>query len=368
MEVSAQAGLVELARLASEPRVRVYGAEGALQALTIAHLAKSGPLVAVTPTEAEAAQLVRDLGFFMPAVHSDDILGSPRVLHLPHQETAPWADVSPDRRAILRRMSALFRLSQGLAGEVLVASAAALARRVIPRASYTALVDVLQSGETIDRDRTVQILVRGGYSRAPVVEDAGTFAVRGGVVDVFVPLYRFPLRLELDGDQVESIRFFDPETQRTMRQVDEVYLHPVRETVLTEGNRLRERLLDAGDLSSHPSAKTRALLDQIDKGEDFFGIEALTPAFHAGMSSIAEYLPAEPRFFISDPDGCQEAVEDEWADGEEAYQARMDEHRLAFPVGDFYLPAEDFSQLLSRGRRVEAEQLEVAGRRFRRCG
>src|SRR5690348_2312294 len=107
--VSASAGLAELVRLAqAAPRVRVYGVEGAFAALTAAQLAQAGerPLVVVTPTEAEAAQLVRDLGFFLPTTHTDDPLGSPRVLHLPHLETAPWADVSPDRRAILRRMSA----------------------------------------------------------------------------------------------------------------------------------------------------------------------------------------------------------------------------------------------------------------------
>jgi transcription-repair coupling factor (superfamily II helicase) len=361
---SAAEGLAELERLhRAGPRVRVYGAEGAFLALAVSRLAQAGekPLVVVTPTEVDAAQLARDLGFFLPSAHSDDPIQAPRVLHLPHLETAPWADVSPDRRAILRRMATLFRLSQGLGGEVLVASAAGLARRVIPRASYSALVDVLQSGEQIDRDRTVEILVRGGYTRAPVVEDPGTYAVRGGVVDLFVPLYRFPLRLELDGDVVESIRFFDPESQRTMRAVDEVYLHPVRETVLTDGNRLRERLLEAGDLASHPSAKTRFLLDQIDKGEDFFGIEALTPAFHARMASLAEYLPNSTRFLIDRPDECREAVEEEWDNGEEAYQARLKEHRLAFPVGDFFLDEKEFSALLASGRSIEAEQLEVAG-------
>jgi transcription-repair coupling factor (superfamily II helicase) len=359
--VSAAVGLAELEKRARErePRVRVYGAEGAFSAVAIARLAGVGdrPLVVVTSNETDAAQLVRDLSFFLPS----DPNGEPRVLHLPHQETAPWADVSPDRRAILRRMSVLFRLSQGLGGEVLVASAPALARRVIPRAAYGALVDVLQAGEEIDRDHTVGILQRGGYSRTPVVEDAGTYAVRGGVVDVFVPLYRFPLRLELDGDRVESIRFFDPETQRTLRAVEEIYVHPVRETVLTEGHRLRERLLEAGDLSSHPSAKTRALLDQIDKGEDFFGIEALTPAFHARLASIAEYLPAEPRFFVDNPDGCEEAIEEELDNGEEAYQARLDEHRLAFPVGDFFIDRDEYRALIEKGRRVEAHTLEVAG-------
>src|SRR5207248_2860660 len=101
------------------------------------------------------------------------------------------------RRAILRRMATLFRLSQGAAGDVLVTSPAGLARRVVPRAAFSRLVDVLQAEQEIDRDRTLGLLARGGYSRAPVVEDPGTFAVRGGVIDVFVPLYRFPLRLEL---------------------------------------------------------------------------------------------------------------------------------------------------------------------------
>ncbi len=110
-------------------------------------------------------------------------------------------------------MATLFRLSQGLAAEVLVASASALARRVIPRAAFADLVDVVQKDEELDRDRLTGLLVRGGYTRTPVVEDPGTFAVRGGVIDLFVPLYRFPLRVELFGDLVESLRFFDPETQ-----------------------------------------------------------------------------------------------------------------------------------------------------------
>src|SRR5688572_17608476 len=94
--VSAQAGLSALEKLAREARVRVHGADGAFQALTVARLARAGelPLVVVTPTESDAAQLVRDLDFFMPTPHSDDPMGHPRVVHLPHLETAPWADVS----------------------------------------------------------------------------------------------------------------------------------------------------------------------------------------------------------------------------------------------------------------------------------
>jgi len=367
--LSARAGLESVGKLLQSHKiVRVHNTAGAFQALLLAYLAErkdlTRPLVAVTADEVTAQALVRDLRFFMasagPGPENDPTAPS-RVAHLPWLETAPWADVSPDRRAIVQRMSTLFRLSQGMAAEVLVASAPALARRVVPRAAYADLVDVVQKGEEVDRDALIAKLVAGGYQRMPVVEDPGTFAVRGGVIDAFVPLYRFPLRVELFGDLVESIRFFDAESQRTMRAVDEVYVHPVRETVRTRNNRLRDRILEAGDRAEHPSSKTRAILDQIDKGEDFFGIEALTPAFHERMASIAEYLPEGALLFVDEPDACLDALEVELDEGATSYQTRLEEHRLAFPPEDFFIGKSDLQALFDRGKRVEAHQLEVLG-------
>jgi len=366
--LSAAAGLAELGSLAADqPLVRIFGSEGAFAAMVVARLRGlpgPRPLIAVTADDASAHALARDLRFFLrgdtDASSIGDVLDHPRVLELPSLETAPWADVTPDRRAIGKRMATLFRLSQGLVPDVLVVSAGALGRKVVPRAAFAELVDVIQSGQPIDRDATVQLLVRGGYTRLPVVEDPGTFAVRGGVLDIFVPLYKFPLRIELFGDEVESLRFFDPATQRTMRAVDEAFVHPVRETVLTSGNRLRERLLEASDKAEHPSSKTRAILDQIDRGEDFFGIEALTPAFHAGLAPLSEYLPASPRLYLDDPDAILSQIEDEFTDGQEAYEARSVDHRLAFPPADFLLDKQGAAALFASGRRVEAHRLEIS--------
>jgi transcription-repair coupling factor (superfamily II helicase) len=373
--VSAANGFAAIARLvqaddqnvrSNKKIVRVHNTAGSFQAMLCAELSalpgQVRPLVAVTADEASAQALARDLRFFLAnaAVGPENDPTAPsRVAHLPWLETTPWADVSPDRRAIVQRMSTLFRLSQGMSAEVLVASAPALARRVVPRAAYSDLVDLVQKGEEIDRDALIGKLVSGGYARMPVVEDAGTFAVRGGVIDAFVPLYRFPLRLELFGDLVESIRFFDPETQRTMRAVDEIYVHPVRETVRTRNNRLRDRILEAGDRAEQPSSKTRAMLDQIEKGEDFFGIEALTPAFHERMASIGEYLPAGTLLFVDEPDACIEALALELDEAAESYAARLGEHRLAFPPEDFYVSTDELRALFDRGPRVEAHQLEV---------
>ena len=135
---------------------------------------------------------------------------------------------------------------------MLVASAAALFRRVVPRAPFESLCEMIASGSTLDRDATVAALVRAGFSRSPVVEDAGTFAVRGAVIDLFPPIYKHPIRIELFGDEVESIRLYDAATQRTLRPLDAVYLHPVRETIPTAGADPRARILAAADAAVYP--------------------------------------------------------------------------------------------------------------------
>ncbi len=377
--VAARLGLRSLVALhqAGHPRIRCVNCQGALAALAIAHLCESlpltaRPLVAVVADEAQARALRKDLQFFLGrgAAAEGDPLAGETVLGLPDLDISPWADASPERATVLKRMGALFRLSQRdlLSGQVVVASVRALARRVVPKKALAELIDIIEAEEELDRDQTIKRLARSGYSRAPVCEDPGTYAVRGGVLDVFVPLYRFPVRIEFFGDLVESLRFYDPATQRTLRKTSEIYLHPVRETILTPGHRLRERLLEAGDLAVHPSARTRQLLEQIESGEDFFGIESLTPAFHPNMASLAEYLPPASTFFLIEPHRLLDELRDTLIDAEAQYQRRLGEHRLAFPPGDFFLSVAELQSMFSgeagaaqRPRCIVSDPLVVAG-------
>ncbi len=350
--------------------------DSAYTALEIARLAESlpahrRPLVAVVRDETEARLLRRDLQFFLGGGHDEGGEFAESVLSLPDLDTSPWADVSPERSAILRRMSVLFRLSQGgeHAGLVLVASLRALARRVVPFLSLAGLVKKLHVNHEINRDDLIDFLRQGGYTRAPVCEDPGTLAVRGGVLDLFVPLYPFPVRVDYYGDLVESLRFFDPATQRSLRKTTEIFLHPVRETILTEGHRLRERLLEAADLSGHPSARTRQIQEQIEAGEDFFGAESLTPAFHASMGSLREYLPDSPTFYLCAPHALTDALTEIYESGEAAYQKRIADRRLGFPTHDFFLTHEELRQLFEGGsaagpsyrpQRIESSPLHIS--------
>ncbi len=354
--------------------LRCLGAVGPLQALLISRLveslpAKSLPLVAVVADEHSARALRKDLQFFLHrGQSSDDPAASDPVIGLPELDVTPWDDASPERAAVLSRMSTLFRLSQGslLSAQVVVASVDALARKVVPKEAFADLVDIIAAEEELDRDQTIKRLAQGGYTRAPVCEDPGTYAVRGGVLDVFVPLYRFPVRIEFYGDLVETLRFYDPTSQRTLRKTDEIYIHPVRETILTRGHKLRERLLEVGDLAVHPSSRTRQVLEQVESGADFFGVESLIPAFHARMASIRDYLPEQTTFVVVEPHRLYDSLSDLHRDGDAAYQKRLAEHKLAFPPSDFYLNGTELKALLRGGDTksslcVELDPLVIAG-------
>ena len=327
--------------------VELYGASGALGA-AIACRSSDAPLLYVVPDEETAETRASDLEFFLPAPHAgDDPLVPPPVLELAAPDSSPYADVQADRRTTLRRMAALFRLSQGFAPRVLVASAAALFRRVMPRAPFDSLCEMIATGATLDRDATVAALVRAGFSRSPVVEDAGTFAVRGAVIDLFPPIYKHPIRIELFGDEVESIRLYDAATQRTLRPLDAVYVHPVRETIPTAGADPRARVLAAADEAVFPSSKTRRLLEQIEEGEQFFGIEALAPAFHARMVPLFDYLPEGTVCVVEEPDAVIDEARRQETRLREAAASRHVEHRLALPAEDFVLGEEEAAAALA---------------------
>jgi transcription-repair coupling factor (superfamily II helicase) len=349
----------------------VFGAHGGFAALAIAELARTlprdrRPLVVATPDDATASALVEDLRFFLAdsaatGGEGGDPLAGRAVLHLPPIEASPYADVSPDRRAIQKRQSILFRLSQGLGGDVLVGSAAAMARRVVAKTVFEKACDVVVQGSTVDREALARALAGAGFERVSVVEDPGTFAVRGGVLDLYPPIYRYPVRVELDGDLVESIRLFDPSSQRTMRALGEVYFHPVREALATAGADPRARILAAADAADHPSTKTRALLEQLESGQDFFGRDALAPALHARMGSLAEYLGPESLVVLVEPSAITEALDEEEHRLRRGLDARRGEHRIALPIEDYLLVGADADALLLGARaRVELRTLEVA--------
>jgi transcription-repair coupling factor (superfamily II helicase) len=370
-ETSASATVADLVASASAGPVIAYGLSAPAAAYASARLLDrdlESRLVVVVADEGRAQDLARDLRLFVPlaaGAAAGDPTAPPRAECIPAPGTSPYAEVSPDRGALFRRMTALHRLARGgaAAPRAVVVSAASLVRRVIPARELLALSFQLERGQEIDRDATVAALIAAGFRRSPVVEDPGTFAVRGGVIDLFPPLYTLPVRLELFGDELESVRAFDPASQRTLRPLEVVAIHPVRETIPTRGADLRARILAAADAAAHPSAATRRLLEQIEANEETVGLETLTPAFHARMAPLTDYLSdSRAHWLIMDPDAVLRAAAEEVEEAERRHQERIADHRISFPPADFYLLPEALADALATPpRRIEVRSLEIHG-------
>ncbi len=292
-----------LGRVAVGAPVHLTGHAGASVAYAAAKLARPGaPLVlVVAPDGDEAALLAQDLAFFV---------GRDAVVELPAPEATVYAEVAPDRRASMLRVAALHAIASGGA-RVVVAPAAALVQRALPAAVLREATVTVRVDEELDRDGVAAALVAGGYLRVPVVEDPGSFALRGGLLDVWPPASREPVRIELYGELVLSMKTFDPDGQRTLADAREIALPPAREAVLTEATMAQARAALAGlcDELDVPSREARRLQEEVLSGRPFFGADAFLPALYP-LEAILSHAPPDAVVVVADPPAVAAAVRD----------------------------------------------------------
>jgi transcription-repair coupling factor (superfamily II helicase) len=329
------------AALAAGRRADVTGLAGAARGRLVAGLLAPGEgrfraVLAVAADEEEADQLARDAAFFA---------GPAAVLRVPADAVLPYDDLSPDRGVELERLSALARLR--LAPErspIVVVSARGLARRQVPPRVLDEGADLLGPGVEITREALAEKLVVLGFARVPLVEDPGTFAVRGGIVDLWSPAGEAPVRLEFFGDEVESCRAFDPQTQRSEGEVAEVLLCPAREALFTpEGKEsAKETIREAAERVNRPTSRVREVLDQVEQATPFFGMEALLPGFHrGGLATLLDHLPGGLAVYLDDAAGVEEALRELDAELAREHEAARRREELALPPAAHFLSAAD---------------------------
>ena len=358
---AASATARELVGLIAERRaVDVLGLAGAARGWVARHLVQPGRaklLLAVAAEEDDAQELALDLAFFLRGK-----AGAPSpVLHVPADPVLPYDDLSPDRALEMERLAALSRLLFARSGvRAVVVSARALARRMVPPLALERQADLVGKGIRLDRDAFAAKLVALGYVRAPLVEDPGTFAVRGGIFDVWSPAHDKPVRLELFGDEVESARAFDPETQRSDQPGDapragceevEVTILPAREAVFTEEGKTaaKQAVRDAAERVNRPTSRVREVLDAIEAGTPFFGLEALLPGFHpGGLATLFDYLPAALTVWIDGPEAVSDALQELEAQLAREHEASVGRQDLTEPPQAHFLSASEARECLAR--------------------
>jgi transcription-repair coupling factor (superfamily II helicase) len=221
--------------------VMISGLARSAKALVVAGLAHQlrRPVVVLTADNETAASLQRTTSTFLAWLEP---LSRPAILALPSLDCSPYEGRSPHAEILEQRAVTLWNVAQGRARVLYVPGAAALGR-FRERAFYSSLALEIKVGDELALDDLAEHLGGVGYERGEPVSDVGQFSVRGGIVDVFPPEAAWPFRIELSGDQIESLREFDPDTQRSRRPVPGALLLPLSE--IRRSRQFFEKLVSA---------------------------------------------------------------------------------------------------------------------------
>jgi len=266
--------------------VDVSGAPGGFDALILAQLIGAGANIGVfvARDDIHLARMVEALAFFAPDVE---------VLEFPAWDCLPYDRASPNSAIIGQRIDTLTRLLEHASGpRALLTTVSALVQRVVPRDAFTGATLSADVGERLEPDALIAFLVANGYGRAETVMEAGEFAVRGGIVDVFASGAEQGLRLDFFGDELDAIRTFDPIDQRTIGKQDSFVIRPISEVPLSEAAQSRFRskyraLFGTGG-SNDP------LYEAVSAGHRHIGMEHWLPLFHEKMETLLDYVPGAP--------------------------------------------------------------------------
>ncbi|WP_313396707.1 transcription-repair coupling factor [Stutzerimonas nitrititolerans] len=321
---------------------------GAALSLAIAESASSAKrfTLLLTADSQSAERLKEELAFFAPELP---------VLHFPDWETLPYDVFSPHQDIISQRIAALYQLPELTHGVLVVPITTAL-HRLAPKRFLLGSSLVLDVGQKLDVEQMRLRLEAAGYRCVDTVYEHGEFAVRGALIDLFPMGSTLPYRIDLFDDEIETLRTFDPENQRSIEKVDSVRLLPAREFPLKKesvtGFRARFRERFDVDFRRCP------VYQDLSTGITPAGIEYYLPLFFDETSTLFDYLPEDTQVF-SLP-GIEQAAEQFWKDVRNRFEERrVDPERPLLPPADLFVPVEDCFARLKLWPRVVASQEDV---------
>ncbi len=313
------------------------GTAWALQQLTQHH---PGLLLVVTRDTQTALQLEQEIPFFGA--------GETEILSFPDWETLPYDTFSPHQDIISQRLSTLYRLPQIKRG-VLIVPVSTLLHRIAPPQFLAGHSLVLDVGQTFELDKIRLLLEQAGYRCVDTVYEHGEFAIRGAIMDLFPMGSTEPYRIELFDDEIDTLRSFDPETQRSREKVQQIRLLPAKEFPLNHSaiQFFRESFKAAFEVDF----RRCPVYQDVSDGIATAGIEYYLPLFFENTATLFDYLPANT--LVITPDALQESIDTFWADCSARYDdLRHDIQRPLLPPNRVFLPTEEFHRHIKAFPRI----------------
>ena len=324
----------------SSSRIVLPPLAGSSDALALAQYAQKGAVLAViTANPADAQRLQTEMRWFAPHL---------KVHLLPDWETLPYDSFSPHQDLISERLATLYAASQGECDVLLVPASTAL-YRMPPPAYLAAYTFFLKQGTRLDVEKLRTQITLAGYNHVTQVVSPGEFSIRGGLIDLYPMGAALPYRIDLFDEEVEAIKTFDPDTQRTVFPVQEVRLLPAREFPFDETARTRFRSRFREVFEGDPTRAT--LYKDVSNGIAPAGIEYYLPLFFEETSTLFDYLPAKTQIVLHrDVSG---AIGEFWRDTRQRFKVLAgDRSRPLLPPEDLFLSEEAFFIALKDKRRI----------------
>ena len=327
------------------------GLHGSSDALALAALAReqllksspslaSHPIAVVCAEPFDALRLKEEIAWFAPDL---------RVAVFPDWETLPYDHFSPHQDLVSDRLATLHAASRGAFDLLLVPATTMLGR--LPPPSYLAgFTFFLKKGERLDIQAMRDQMTLAGYSHVTQVVSPGEYCVRGGLIDLFPMGTPVPYRIDLFGDEIETLRTFDVDTQRTIYPVNEIRLLPAREFPFDDNGRLHFRQKFRELFEGDPSKSQ--LYKDVSNGIAPGGIEYYLPLFFERTARLVEYFPATTLVCVHGD--VEAAVKAFWKETESRYRLlRGDHHRPLLPPADIYTPVDEFFGTLKPFARID---------------
>ncbi len=319
---------------------------GCAQSFAIANLAlhKKNPVVVIASDVNQAQQLQHELNFF--------VSGKCKILELPDWETLPYDIFSPHQDIISQRLTTLYQLSDMQSGDILILPVSTLLQRLPPKSYIKSQVLILKQNQSLDLDKFRITLEQNGYSCVSQVMEHGEFAIRGSIIDLYPSGHDLPFRIDLFDTDIDTIRCFDPETQRSLQTINTIEILPAREFPFNKESisefrrRYREKL--AGDPT------TSKIYQEISQGIIPNGIEYYLPLFFDELCSVFNYLPRNT--IICSEIELTQTIDSFNDDVSQRYeQRRHDIERPILPPESLYLSADELQQTLQAFAQIQTQ-------------
>ncbi len=326
---------------------RLYGS-GFGMVLSQAAAQHNGPLVVITNDTPAATRLDYELRFYLGG--SNEI----PVISFPDWETLPYDLFSPHQEIISQRLETLYRLPTLNRGILIIPVATAM-HRLPPQSYLESHSLMLDLGETLDVDRLRQRLEHNGYRCVSQVMEHGEFAIRGGLIDLFPTGSSTPYRIDLFDNEVETIRTFDPESQRSLSKVDQIRLLPAREFPFNAAaiTQFRQNYRSQFDGNPQKSPLYRDISDAITPP----GIEYYLPLFFEQTATLFDYLAASSIILLEE--GIEEAANRFWSEASERFeQRRHDIERPLLPPQQLFLRGNELFEQINQSPRIDCYHFE----------